>query len=682
MLRLLSRLSIAEKLLLSGAAVVIPLLSFLYGYVLSARQTIDETEEESQAVEPLTLLSESVKAIYIYENLRSNALANNEDQEIARARDEVKKSLDRLSASANLELAEPVAELRKDWVMSAPADSNTKLDRTEARRRIADSIVLVARAIGDQYSLPADSNLDSYYLSVLAAFQLPRTVTILWNSALVSPSVGIKIPGTTLVALAAAAGSLQNGLIQDAEHSIDTALRLDKDFNGISSSLQRNLPKSRDLFMPVANACVQQIWAVATQHGETSSGALSHDCTLAGRAGVQLWTDCITELRILQEARINDLNRKYRTRLLFSSLGLIFALSLVAAVSLHTRRMLGTGIEVARLVAKGRIPYANQLLASSRVERLLKEFSADSTIRDEGFLLVRAMHRMIGRLENVSQRLNQANPAVAQAATQLREAIRNLEDTVSRQAQTTAMVSSIADRLSASNQASARAISAVARIANASAASATEGQEYLTRIRDGMSQLGEASQGLLETFGKVKERTVEVDRVITTIARIANRTNLISLNAVIEAEKSGNSASGFSVIAEEIQHLANQTGVAGQQIESLVREARMAVETGTETLRRYTSQARSSQEYVEEVSGELKQVMDAVQLFGPEFDAVNEGLRAQSDASRDITQSVLNLNAAAKRTAGAMAQCESVLAPLELALADVRSGIDSLAEKE
>lgn len=683
MLRLLSRLSIAEKLLLSGAAVVIPLLSFLYGYVFSAQQTINETLEQSRAVEPLTQLSETVKAIYVYENLSSETRANAGDREIEQARDQANLSLDRLPTPAGSQFAEAVRRLRRDWGAMSARNELITLDKTEARRRVADSIVLVARTIGDQYNLAADSNLDSYYLEVLAAFQLPRTVTILWDLALISKGVQVEQPpAETLIALAAGAGSLQNGLIEDAGHSIDTALRLDKDFSGISISLQRNLPRFRGLFIPAANTCVQHVWAAARRQAEATPKGASQRCAAAGGAGLDLWTNALSELKILQNIRIENLKRDYRTRLLVSSLALVFALSLVIIVSSYTRRTLGTGINVARLVAQGRIPSANQLLASSRVERLVKQLPPDSTVRDESLLLLLTMDSMIGRLEEVSQRLNQASPAVADAVTQLREAVRNLEETVTGQAKTTAVVSSIADRISAANQASARAINSVTRIATASAASASDGQEYLTRIRDAMARLGEASNGLLETFGKVKDRTVEVDGVVTSITKIANRTNLISLNAAIEAEKSGDATSGFSVIAEEIQHLADQTGLAGQQIESLVREARAAVEIGTETLGRYTSQARSSQAAVEEVSGELKQVIDSVQLFGPEFQTVNEGMQAQSDASEDITQSVSNLNAAAKRTAGAMAQCESVVGHLELALAEVRSGIVSLAKEE
>jgi methyl-accepting chemotaxis protein len=681
MLRLLSRFSITEKLLLSGAGLLIPLLFFLYGYVDNARQAIRKTRNEMQAVEPLTQLANAFRAIYLYESLGSGVRANTTNQEIGRALDDAKMSLSSLAALATGELAGAITKLSNDWsALSSVYISGTGTDRAKARRQVADSIVLVGRKIGDEYNLPADSNLDSYYLAVLAAFQLPRTVAILWDSALISREVHVEqTPTTGLVALAAAAGSLQNGLVRDAENSVDIALRLDRFYNGVSTSLQGNLPKLRDSFIPAATACEQQAWQAATQQTEANMRAVSHNCMAAAVAGLDLWADSIKELRILQQQRIEDLTRNYQTHLIFSSLGLAFALGLVFTVSRYIRRTLGTGIEIARLVAQGHIEAANRQLTSLTVERLIKEFPPDSTIRDESFLLLLVMHRMIVRLEDVRRRLNQANPAVADAVVQLREAVRNLDETVSGQAETTARVSANAERISTVTEASVRAMKAVTRIATASASAASDGQEYLVRIREAMAQLGQASHGLLETFGKVKDRTIEVDDVITTITKIANRTNLISLNAAIEAEKSGDTTSGFSVIAEEIQRLAEQTAVAGHQIEHLIREARAAVETGSETLGRYASQAQSSQASIEEVSGELKQVMEGVQLFGPEFETVNQGMHAQSHASRDITQSVSNLNTAAKRTAGAMTQCEAVLMQLEVALEEVRSGIVSLA---
>jgi len=169
---------------------------------------------------------------------------------------------------------------------------------------------------------------------------------------------------------------------------------------------------------------------------------------------------------------------------------------------------------------------------------------------------------------------------------------------------------------------------------------------------------------------------------VMTITRIANRTNLLSLNAAIEAEKSGYAAGGFSVIAEEIQALADQASAAGYQIEHLIREARSAVENGNETLGRYALQAQTSKVSIEEVSGELKQVMEGIQLFGPQFQTVNQGMQAQSAASGEITESLAYLNTATKQTSSAMAQCESVLAHLELALAELRSSIESLNMKD
>src|SRR5689334_19675084 len=111
MLRLLSRFSITEKLLFSGAGLLIPLLFFLYGYVDNARQAIAKTRNEMQAVEPLTQLANTFRAIYVYESLASGVRANTDDQEIRRALDEAKTSLNSLSAFAAGQLAEPVTRL-------------------------------------------------------------------------------------------------------------------------------------------------------------------------------------------------------------------------------------------------------------------------------------------------------------------------------------------------------------------------------------------------------------------------------------------------------------------------------------------------------------------------------------------------------------------------------------------
>jgi methyl-accepting chemotaxis protein WspA len=100
--------------------------------------------------------------------------------------------------------------------------------------------------------------------------------------------------------------------------------------------------------------------------------------------------------------------------------------------------------------------------------------------------------------------------------------------------------------------------------------------------------------------------------VVTTIARVADQTNLLSLNAAIEAEKAGEYGRGFSVVATEIRRLADQTAVATYDIEQIVREIQSAVAAGVMGMDKFSEEVRRGMSEVTQVGDQLSQIIGQV----------------------------------------------------------------------
>src|SRR5262249_60013641 len=109
---------------------------------------------------------------------------------------------------------------------------------------------------------------------------------------------------------------------------------------------------------------------------------------------------------------------------------------------------------------------------------------------------------------------------------------------------------------------------------------AGSGQASIGRMESTMRQIMEASSSITSKLAVLSEKTTNINSVVTTITKVADQTNLLSLNAAIEAEKAGEYGRGFAVVAREIRRLADQTAVATLDIEHMVKEMQAAVSAG------------------------------------------------------------------------------------------------------
>src|SRR6185503_8117671 len=121
---------------------------------------------------------------------------------------------------------------------------------------------------------------------------------------------------------------------------------------------------------------------------------------------------------------------------------------------------------------------------------------------------------------------------------------------------------------------------------------ADSGQTSLTGLETSMTALAEATRSISSKLSAISEKAKNITGVVITISKVADQTNLLSLNAAIEAEKAGEFGLGFSVVAREIKRLADQTANATVYIDQLVSEMQSAVSAGVIEMDKCTDQVR------------------------------------------------------------------------------------------
>ena len=178
-------------------------------------------------------------------------------------------------------------------------------------------------------------------------------------------------------------------------------------------------------------------------------------------------------------------------------------------------------------------------------------------------------------------------------------------------------------------------------------------------------------------LGALSEKASNIGTVVTTITKVADQTNLLSLNAAIEAEKAGDYGRGFAVVATEIRRLADQTAGATGDIEQMVKEMQSAVAAGVMGMDKFSEEVRRGVEVVEQVSEELSQIIHHVQTLTPNFETVSEGMQSQSLGAQQISDSLSQLSEASQQTVASLRQSNSAIEQLNQASRGLQDGVAS-----
>ena len=194
-----------------------------------------------------------------------------------------------------------------------------------------------------------------------------------------------------------------------------------------------------------------------------------------------------------------------------------------------------------------------------------------------------------------------------------------------------------------------------------------------------MGQIGAASDLINSRLALLSEKAANIGMVVTTINKVADQTNLLSLNAAIEAEKAGEHGRGFAVVAREIRRLADQTAIATFDIEQIVKEMQSAVSAGVMGIDKFADEVRRGREAITEVTTQLTEIIAQVQTLPPSFESVNEGVQSQSISAAQISDALAQLSVASQQTADSLRQSNMAIEQLNDASRGLQSCVAQFA---
>ncbi|WP_407729358.1 methyl-accepting chemotaxis protein [Pseudomonas helleri] len=295
--------------------------------------------------------------------------------------------------------------------------------------------------------------------------------------------------------------------------------------------------------------------------------------------------------------------------------------------------------------------------------------------KDEFGAVETGFNDMMTELTALVSQAQRSSVQVTTSVTEIAATSKQQQATATETAATTTEIGATSREIAATSRDLVRTMTEVTSAADQASILAGSGQQGLARMEETMHSVMGAADLVNAKLAILNEKAGNINQVVVTIVKVADQTNLLSLNAAIEAEKAGEYGRGFAVVATEVRRLADQTAVATYDIEQMVREIQSAVSAGVMGMDKFSEEVRRGMAEVTQVGEQLSQIIHQVQALAPRVLMVNEGMQAQATGAEQINLALVQLGDASSQTVESLRQASFAIDELSQVAVGLRSGV-------
>ncbi len=260
--------------------------------------------------------------------------------------------------------------------------------------------------------------------------------------------------------------------------------------------------------------------------------------------------------------------------------------------------------------------------------------------RDEFGEIMQAFNRMMDRIAASLRQVNEVGARVGAAAQSIETASQRIESDSGAQHQAVLAVAAASEEISAG-------IATAASESQSSQQQAQMAQQMTERLVQSMQEVSAAVAALTqqifasaEEIKKLAASSDEIEAIVQTIREIADQTNLLALNAAIEAARAGEAGRGFAVVADEVRKLAEKTTAATVNIAKVVANTRAEVDGAVQRMDQAAQETDSAKSKIVGLAQEIEAAIEAVKSIAMAMERISAAMREEESAVRSIAQRI------------------------------------------
>ncbi|HJV28249.1 MAG TPA: methyl-accepting chemotaxis protein [Aromatoleum sp.] len=621
---IMNRLSYRAKFALIGSFVFAAFAVLLVALANQLNATIEHSRSELVASGLARPLLKTVELVQQHRGMSAALLGgltamSDRRKETEKAADEAFAALDRALPEADR--ADPAwKDLRGQWAaLQRDGLGWSQPENTSAHTRLVDALLSYQIVLSDRYGLTFDPEAESYYLMATAVVRTPFVLERLGRlrakgaAALARGSMD-DAARTELSVLTnevrAALRDLKVNVAKISAQRPDLKDRLETSLNGFETRLEEVL------------RVVQEILGgdffvtLSSSYFDLATGAM----TVGYEQAYEIMLPTLDE--VLKD-RID-----HASRILYFNIGMLL-------VMLGVIGYLSVGSYVSIIGGVSRLSSESARLAAGDLTARI-----DVQARDELGMVSKSFNEMAATMGRLIASIQRESGELAEAARGMLDSARQVDTASQRQSEAASSMAAAVEEMTVGIDHIATNAGNANELARKSGRLSGEGGEIVESVIREIGEIAESVSGSARTIEQLGQSSEQISAIVGVIKEIADQTNLLALNAAIEAARAGEQGRGFAVVADEVRKLAERTTHSTQEIAGMVgaiqQGARAAVESmnhGVVRVSEGVERAQQAGKAMALIREEAGRVVDTVA-------EISEALREQSSASTEIARNV------------------------------------------